>query len=82
MKLICGRVEKVNYSNVCDMIIMSVKMGGEERRLNKLVRDLGIYMNKNLDVVRVKGMLESRGCCVEKKVLIGDVLRVEDWVVV
>lgn len=80
-RFIVGNIERVDYSKVCDMIVSSVVISKRERRLKEVVKDLGIYLNKNLDDVRIKSMLERRGNLVERRFLVGEVLRVEDWVV-
>jgi hypothetical protein len=81
MRMLCGKVEKVNYSNVCDMVIMSVRIGGS-KRLKDIVGDLSRYMNKCLDIYRIKDMLNKEGYVIEKLMLNDDILKVEDWVVI
>jgi hypothetical protein len=61
---------------------MSCRISNESKRLKDIVKDLGTYMNKNLDTVRIKGMLESRGCIIVRHELVGGILKVEDWVMV
>jgi len=88
MKRIVGyeKVEKVDYNNIVDCIVMAMKIGKEEygnrRRLKEMVNDMGRFMNKNLDVYRIKGMLKNRGMVVEEVEEVGDVMVVKDWVVI
>ena len=75
----CGKIRKVSYVDVCDVIRTVVKINGAIR-LREVVQNLSHHMKVNLSAVEIKKGLKNN--VVEKQFYNEDgVLVVEDWVV-